>query len=1123
MWSEVGQIVCSDFPALAENPHGRGPFILSLPPLSMVLHSRGQGATEYLVILGTVLLSAVIIASMASSSVSTASAKEQQSSAYWQAASPFSIGKYSLGPGVLVVALKNQLSEKVKLTGIDVGDGSSAVSVFSGSEIFGSGEQKTLFLQYGGSNACRTLAAGAEYELANVVFTYDKSSAIAGLKQVGVKPLVGRCAASSAIQFVPPTPNDASSVSAGSNITLNATVSGVSLIGLGLRWNASDYSFYDSSLILMADFDNVSALGENDSRVADLSSTGANGFVSNAAYADGKYGKALNFSRQGSVNFSSPAQLSPSNELTVEAWVKKNAAYSIQNISAGNEYSCVLLSNGSVLCWGYNVYGQLGIGNTTNMYSPVFVNGITTATAISLGGSNACALLSNGSVMCWGSNDYGQLGIGNTTNMYSPVFVNGISTAIAVSTSNSGWHTCAVLSNHSVLCWGYNTRGGLGNGNTTKMYSPVFVIGLTTAVAVATGNSHSCALLANNTMMCWGDNFDGALGIGSTTNSYVPVFVPGITTAAAISTGYGTTFSVLSNGSVLCWGYNDYGELGIGNTTTMLSPTLISSLNATKVVTSHQDSCALLSNGSAACWGRNYGSSPGLVNLTKNASSIATGSGSFTCAVLTSGGAYCGGSNIYGQLGNSITEFQVAPVLLDGDFFAKASCSLDSCCRLLVNGSVACSGSGAYWALGNANTASTAVPLLVSGLPVASSVSTTMYSSYALLSNGSVASWGNNSYGQLGDGTTTNRSSPVLVSGLQNVQSLATSNALSHFCAVLLNGSVACWGSNSYGQLGIGNTTDMYSPVFVQGVSTAAAVSTGAYSSCAVLSNGSVLCWGANSNGQLGIGNTTNMYSPVFVQGVSTAAAISIGRMHSCAVLSNGSVLCWGQNAYGTLGIGNTTKMYSPVLVQGLTNITTLSSSVFTQFAAKMDGTTYGWGRNANGLMGIGVPTSDKWVPIPVSDGIAAGRGANSWKIGYTFGDNSEVYGSANTAFVYGNLTTGWNHVVMTYDKSHLKLYVNGVLSNRTALGLPIFNDGDFQVGANSNSSVDSLRVYNRALSASEVAQHYNSNLRKTGADSWLFTSNQNLLPAATYSYFVNGTASGAGRIYSEERTIRVA
>ncbi len=193
-------------------------------------------------------------------------------------------------------------------------------------------------------------------------------------------------------------------------------------------------------------------------------------------------------------------------------------------ITAGKEHTCALMSNGDAYCWGYSNHAQLGsniVDANTAGYPPLLVP-LLNITQIDAGTSTTCAVNNTNEAYCWGSNSKGEAGVGSTTaNITAPTLVNG---SLSVRSISTGWdHTCAVLMNDQVWCWGDNAAGEVGNTVGGIITNPVQVMTITNADIVSTGVSHSCAALQDMSIRCWGENSFGQLGNGTTTSNAVPV------------------------------------------------------------------------------------------------------------------------------------------------------------------------------------------------------------------------------------------------------------------------------------------------------------------------------------------------------------------------------------------------------------------------------------------------------------------------------------------------------------------------------------------------------------------------------------------------------------------------
>ena len=312
-------------------------------------------------------------------------------------------------------------------------------------------------------------------------------------------------------------------------------------------------------------------------------------------------------------------------------------------VAAGQTHACALLSNGTVSCWESNDHGELGDGTMNSRPTAQLVGGglgTTTpqAVSISAGAGFTCAVLSDGSVGCWGADDQGQLGDGVTGGSRATPGARATFPGDSMVFVSSGTaHSCAIMASGMVACWGANGSGQLGDGSTTPRNQPFLIpggfgtarvaggIGTQPIVSVSAGASHSCAATqadgtVNTTAYCWGANDRGQLGDGSTTPRLIPSGVFGIAPnqamgfhdAVAIAAGFDHSCAIMSTGQVACWGDNTVGELGLGstNSTPNSVATLVTGLPASTtplgLAAGQNDACVLEAQGPIQCWGAGF-------------------------------------------------------------------------------------------------------------------------------------------------------------------------------------------------------------------------------------------------------------------------------------------------------------------------------------------------------------------------------------------------------------------------------------------------------------------------------------------------------------------------------------
>lgn len=351
----------------------------------------------------------------------------------------------------------------------------------------------------------------------------------------------------------------------------------------------------------------------------------------------------------------------------------------ITRVTGGSGHACAIATGGTMLCWGDNVYAQVGDGTMQERWTAVPVRGLGgSAQTSGAGGSHSCASTTAGAARCWAWNWYGQLGDGTDTDRLAPTPVIGLGSGVqAIATGMM--HSCALAAG-GVKCWGSNGFGQLGDGSDTQRLSPVQVSGLASGVqAIATGGEHTCALTTGGGVKCWGANDYGQLGNNSTNPQFAPVNVSGLSSGVvAISAGRFHTCAVTSGGAAKCWGANDYGELGNGSNSESPAPVDVSGLSSgvASIAAGDGHTCARTSGGAVKCWGSNTWGQLGNndtgtdSNVPVDVSGIASGAtaiglgSQYSCAVVAAGRVMCWGSNEYGQLGNDSNADSGVPVFV---------------------------------------------------------------------------------------------------------------------------------------------------------------------------------------------------------------------------------------------------------------------------------------------------------------------------------------------------------------------------------------------------------------------------------------------------------------------------
>jgi alpha-tubulin suppressor-like RCC1 family protein len=346
-------------------------------------------------------------------------------------------------------------------------------------------------------------------------------------------------------------------------------------------------------------------------------------------------------------------------------------------VSLGYTGSCARTRDGHVRCWGTNSNYEVGDGTTETRNTPTAVPGLDNVVQIAAMHYNACAVIADGTVRCWGTLGWGLRGDGDTVSkdlVYPPRTIPKLTGVTRVGGSS---HACALLTDRTVMCWGFNPFGELGYATTipasesdyTCAGEPATVPDLTGVRALAPAVQHNCAL-NDHGVWCWGWNQMGQLGDGTTTSRYQPKQIVGLDDVVQLSAHHSSSCALRKTGGVMCWGAR-YRNDDYNFPDKMTVPYEVKGFSGAvaEVIAGGPSNCARMVSGTVQCWGARLGASAGsdlnpvTVKGLDHVVHLALGNGR-ACAIRDDASLWCWGR--YGPLGDAAgTQVSTVPLKVD--------------------------------------------------------------------------------------------------------------------------------------------------------------------------------------------------------------------------------------------------------------------------------------------------------------------------------------------------------------------------------------------------------------------------------------------------------------------------
>ncbi len=674
-------------------------------------------------------------------------------------------------------------------------------------------------------------------------------------------------------------------------------------------------------------------------------------------------------------------------------------------VSVGVRASCGIRRDDTLWCWGENACGVVGNGATPDLHCdglrPVHMMFPTGGSAgrwktVSVGRTHACAVALDGALWCWGQNHAGELGTSDENNHLVPTRV-GNDVAGDRNWDDvraGGQHTCGVRAGGQLWCWGSNARGQLGDSLAAPRASfPKRVGTATTWTDVAAGEEHTCGVLGDGRLYCWGASDRGQLGVGKSgdgvqENAPVAVTVLG-DGWASVGAGARMTCGRAASGRLLCWGENTYGELADGTFGDRDRPATVGRDDDwDTLAVGQRTACARKEGGQLHCWGRNLSGALGVGTGGDATTPRETGSGGFAelahggshaCGIKTAGRTlWCWGYNFNGQLGIGVVggardePTQVA----GGGAWAQVVAGDSATCGIKMNGELFCWGANFFGQLGidlaGADGQRPAPTRVSDGGATWTAISHRASHTCGIQTGGALYCWGSSTLGRLGVGTVAGNVTTPRRVGTDSWTHVATGSF--HSCG-LRAGQLHCWGYDGDGQVGIGaqppDNVPQLSPVRVGTASDWTAITAGGFHSCGLRGAGNQLsCWGYNFYGQVGNGSSganADQRTPASIAFGEHWVDVHAGDYTTCGVNGDGNLFCWGANGGGLVGNGMVGEVVvTPVMIDASRTFSSVGLMNQAACALHVDGSTACWGSNTLGEFGD--DTAFYGTPTPVAD-----------------------------------------------------------------------------------------------------------------------------------------------------------